>query len=67
MNQKFTMAKLYFDYSAMNAGKSTSSHNYHEHGMRTLLLTPGINERAGVGNESYAAMCRKHFVDAMSE
>ena len=47
------MAKLYFYYSAMNAGKSTillqSSHNYHERGMRTLLLTPGIDERAGAG------------------
>ena len=47
------MAKLYFYYSAMNAGKSTvllqSSHNYHERGMTTLLLTPTIDERAGVG------------------
>ncbi|NBB81320.1 MAG: thymidine kinase [Verrucomicrobia bacterium] len=47
------MAKLYFYYSAMNAGKSTillqSSHNYHERGMRTLLLTPAIDKRAGVG------------------
>lgn len=47
------MAKLYFYYSAMNAGKSTvllqSSHNYHERGMKTLLLTPMIDERAGVG------------------
>lgn len=47
------MAKLYFYYSAMNAGKSTvllqSSHNYHERGMRTLLLTPIIDRRSGVG------------------
>ncbi|WPJ94974.1 thymidine kinase [Coraliomargarita algicola] len=47
------MAKLYFYYSAMNAGKSTvllqSSHNYHERGMKTLLLTPLIDQRAGVG------------------
>jgi thymidine kinase len=47
------MAKLYFYYSAMNAGKSTvllqSSHNYHERGMRTLLLTPAIDQRSGVG------------------
>ena len=45
------MAKLYFYYSAMNAGKSTvllqSSHNYHERGMKTLLLTPAINQRDG--------------------
>lgn len=47
------MAKLYFYYSAMNAGKSTvllqSSHNYHERGMHTLLLTPAIDQRAGIG------------------
>ena len=47
------MAKLYFYYSAMNAGKSTvllqSSHNYKERGMNTLLLTPEVDQRAGVG------------------
>ena len=38
------MAKLYFYYAAMNAGKSTtllqSAHNYEERNMRTLLFTP---------------------------
>ena len=47
------MAKLYFYYSAMNAGKSTvllqSSHNYRERGMRTLLFAPSVDYRAGVG------------------
>ncbi|MGB0744979.1 MAG: thymidine kinase [Opitutales bacterium] len=47
------MAKVYFYYSAMNAGKSTvllqSSHNYGERGMATLLLTPEIDQRAGYG------------------
>ncbi len=47
------MAKLYFYYSAMNAGKSTvllqSSYNYEERGMRTLLLTPSIDQRYGEG------------------
>lgn len=47
------MAKLYFSYSAMNAGKSTSllqaAHNYKERGMRTLLLTAAVDERAGRG------------------
>lgn len=47
------MAKLYFYYSAMNAGKTTtllqSAHNYHERGMRTLILTPRLDNRAGVG------------------
>jgi thymidine kinase len=45
------MAKMYFYYSAMNAGKSTvllqSSYNYHERGMETLLLTPDIDSRFG--------------------
>jgi thymidine kinase len=43
------MAKLYFYYSSMNAGKSTallqSSYNYQERGMHTLLLTPAIDDR----------------------
>src|SRR5580765_5480353 len=47
------MAKLYFYYSAMNAGKTTtllqSAHNYHERGMRTLIFTPKLDDRAGVG------------------
>lgn len=47
------MAKLYFYYSAMNAGKSTvllqSSYNYQERGMETLLLTPELDDRAGAG------------------
>jgi thymidine kinase len=45
------MAKLYFYYSAMNAGKTTtllqSSYNYHERGMNTLLLTPRVDDRHG--------------------
>jgi thymidine kinase len=47
------MAKLYFYYSAMNAGKTTtllqSAHNYHERGMRTLILTPKLDDRDGAG------------------
>ncbi|MFM1851849.1 MAG: Thymidine kinase [Verrucomicrobiota bacterium] len=47
------MAKVYFYYSAMNAGKSTvliqTSYNYHERGMRTLVFAPAIDDRAGVG------------------
>ncbi|MFP6686562.1 MAG: thymidine kinase [Polyangiaceae bacterium] len=45
------MAKLYFYYSAMNAGKSTtllqSDYNYRERGMRTLLFTPRLDDRFG--------------------
>jgi thymidine kinase len=47
------MAKLYFSYSAMNAGKSTlllqASHNYRERGMSTMLFTAALDERAGRG------------------
>ena len=47
------MAKLYFYYSAMNAGKSTtllqSAHNYEERGMRVRLYLPRLDQRAGPG------------------
>ncbi len=47
------MAKLYFHYSTMNAGKSTvllqASHNYIERGMQTYLLTARFDNRAGEG------------------
>ena len=47
------MAKLYFYYSAMNAGKSTtllqSSFNYRERGMNTLVLAPEFDDRYGSG------------------
>ena len=47
------MAKLYFQYSTMNAGKSTlllqASHNYHERGMKTYLITAGFDKRSGDG------------------
>src|SRR5262245_39580486 len=45
------MAKLYFYYSTMNAGKSTAllqaAHNYAERGMRTMLFTAKLDGRAG--------------------
>ena len=47
------MAKLYFSYAAMNAGKSTillqASHNYRERGMNTMLLTAKLDDRVGEG------------------
>src|SRR6187551_849103 len=47
------MAKLYFYYASMNAGKSTTllqaDFNYRERGMRTLLFTAGIHDRGGRG------------------
>lgn len=47
------MAKLYFYYAAMNAGKSTvllqSSYNYRERGMHTMVFTPALDTRGGRG------------------
>lgn len=47
------MAKLYFYYSAMNAGKTThllqSSYNYRERGMNTIIISPAFDNRFGVG------------------
>lgn len=50
------MAKLYFYYSSMNAGKSTSllqsSYNYKERGMNTLIMAPLLDDRFGEGKVS---------------
>jgi thymidine kinase len=47
------MAKLYFSYAAMNAGKSTillqASYNYRERGMHTLLFTSALYAADGHG------------------
>ena len=47
------MAKLYFYYAAMNAGKSTTllqaDFNYRERGMETMLWTAAHDDRAGAG------------------
>lgn len=47
------MAKLYFYYSTMNAGKTTallqSAHNYRERGMNPVLFTPALDDRHAVG------------------
>jgi thymidine kinase len=50
------MAKLYYYYSAMNAGKSTSllqsNYNYKERGMETLTFTPAMDNRSAIGKIS---------------
>lgn len=50
------MAKLYFYYAAMNAGKSTTllqaDYNYHERGMETMLWTAAHDDRSGNGTIS---------------
>lgn len=47
------MAQLYFYYSAMNAGKSTSllqsAYNYTERGMRPEIFTAALDDRFGKG------------------
>src|SRR5215510_245080 len=65
------MAKLYFYYSTMNAGKSTAllqaSHNYEERGMRTMLYTARIDSRDGGRIHSRIGISRdaRHFNPAM--
>jgi len=48
------MAKMYFYYSSMNAGKTTyllqSSYNYQERGMNTLIFAPSIDDRYEIGS-----------------
>lgn len=60
------MAKLYFSYAAMNAGKSTillqASYNYRERGMQTLLFTAALDDRAGLG-----VIASRIGVDAQAE
>ena len=50
---KNQMAKLYFYYSAMNAGKSTvllqSAYNYRERGMEVAILTSALDDRESIG------------------
>jgi len=61
------MAKLYFYYSTMNAGKSTAllqaSHNYGERGMRTLVYTARLDDRAGgrVASRIGISASARHF------
>jgi len=61
------VAKLYFYYSTMNAGKSTAllqaSHNYEERGMRTLLYTAQVDSRQGGQIHSRIGIARdaRHF------
>ena len=47
------MAKLYFYYASMNAGKSTNllqaDFNYRERGMQTMLYTAAVHDRSGFG------------------
>src|ERR1700741_1893739 len=56
------MAKLYFYYASMNAGKSTTllqaDFNYREQGMATMLWTAALDDRGGVHGEGHAIESR---------
>ena len=58
------MAKVYFFYSTMNAGKSTallqSNHNYKESNLKTLLFIP--TTALGIGNERRQLSMKIYFV-----
>ena len=67
------MAKLYFYYSSMNAGKSTillqSSFNYHERGMETMLWTAAVDDRYGKGRivSRIGLEAQAHIFDAATD
>ncbi|KAH8582950.1 thymidine kinase [Cryptosporidium sp. chipmunk genotype I] len=74
------MAKLYFYYSAMNAGKSTvllqSSFNYQERGMKTILFTAAIDSRfeegsicsrIGLSEKAYKFSSSTNLLDIITE
>lgn len=58
------MAKLYFYYAAMNAGKSTNllqaDFNYRERGMATMLWTAAIDDRTGADGHAIASRVGLH-------
>ena len=61
------MAKLYFYYAAMNAGKSTTllqaDFNYRERGMETMLWTAALDDRVGRRRRSArASPCRRRRI-----
>lgn len=69
------MAKLFFYYSTMNAGKSTlllqASYNYAERGMKTMMFTAKLDQRAGgriasrigIGSDCYHFDSTTNFYD----
>ncbi|UZW55741.1 thymidine kinase [Sphingobium sp. JS3065] len=67
------MAKLYFYYSSMNAGKSTtllqSSFNYRERGMETMLWTAAIDDRyeQGLIVSRIGLEAKAHLFDAVTD
>lgn len=60
------MAQLYFYYGAMNSSKSASllmaSHNYESQGKKTILMTPSVDDRNGVGVISSRAGMEKEAI-----
>ncbi len=64
------MAKLYFHYATMNAGKSTlllqASYNYRERGMETFLLTSEADDR-GLPNQILSRIGIENRSDSFGE
>lgn len=60
------MAKLYFYYSTMNAGKSTtllqSSYNYRERNMNTMVYTAAIDDRFGAAKSRHVLVFMKRRI-----
>lgn len=65
------MAKLYFRYGAMNSGKTTAliqvAHNYHERGMKTLIVKPEIDSKGEKRVISRLGLSRKVDIIAGKE
>jgi thymidine kinase len=73
------MAKLYFYYSTMNAGKSAAllqaAYNYAERGMTTLLFTAAIDQRSqgriasriGIGSDAFVFDLNTNFLETIRE
>ena len=67
------MAKLYFYYAAMNAGKSTTllqaDFNYRERGMATMLYTASVHDRSGHGviDSRIGLQARAHTFEAATD
>jgi thymidine kinase len=57
------MAKLYFYYASMNAGKSTTllqaDFNYRERGMATMLWTAAVDDRPGAVSDQAGRICSR--------
>ena len=65
------MAQLFFKYGAMNSGKSIEilkvAHNYEEQNKPVILMTSGLDTRAGVGQVASRIGIEKDAIPIFSE